>query len=254
MKFRPFLVAAAVLAASGVSADVTEELTFSFPIKQGGRVSVDNINGNVTVIGGSGSTVEVTALKKAGTQEYLEGLKIIIDDSPDAVRIETDHPNRSGMGKWFDWGDSSGSVTYTLHVPSHVELDAIESVNGDLEISGVNALVKASTVNGDIRARDLVSDANVETVNGTIEASFARFDGNQKADCETVNGRLIVHLPDNADARVSAETINGGIDGKDFGLATNKGFVGRDLDGSIGSGSARLQLNTVNGAIKIRGR
>lgn len=252
MNFRPLLAAAALLVASGVSADVTEELNFSYPINAGGRVSVDNINGDVTVIGGSGSTVEITAFKKAGSQDYLDGIEIIIDHSADSVRIETDHPDRSGIGKWFGSGDSSGSVTYTLHVPADVTLDTIESVNGDVEISGVSGLVKASTVNGGVRATDLVGNASIETVNGTVEATFARFEGTQKADCETVNGRLIINLPSNADARVSAETINGGIDGADFGLQTNKGFVGRDLDGSIGSGSARLDLNTVNGAIKIR--
>lgn len=252
MNLRPLFAMAALLAASGVSADVTEELNFSYPINAGGRISVDNINGDVTVIGGNGSTVEIVAFKKAGNQDYLDGIEIIIDHSPNSIRIETDHPDRSGVGNWFKRGESSGSVTYTLRVPADVTLDTIESVNGDVEISGVTGLVKASTVNGDVSASDLVGNASIDTVNGTVEATFARFDGTQKADCETVNGRLFINLPTDADARVSAETINGGIDGSDFGLHTNKGFVGRDLDGAIGSGSARLDLNTVNGAIKIR--
>jgi len=252
MGFRPAFLASALLVSAGAIADVTEEVSYSYPIDKGGRISVDNINGDVTVIGGSGSTVEITAVKKAGSQDYLDELKIIIDHSDKAVRIETDHPDRSGMGRWFNWGDSSGSVTYTLHVPAAVHLDTIESVNGDLEISGVSGTVNASTVNGRIDARDLQSDANVETVNGAVEAHFTRFDGTQKAECEAVNGRLVVYLPKNADARVNAETINGGIDGSDFGLKTNKGFVGRDIDDSIGSGSARLEMSTVNGAIKIR--
>ena len=62
----------------------------------------------------------------------------------------------------------------------------------------------------------------------------------------------MVNLPTDANTSVSAETINGGIDGSDFGLKTSKGFIGRDLEGDIGDGSARLALSTVNGAIKIR--
>ena len=62
----------------------------------------------------------------------------------------------------------------------------------------------------------------------------------------------VINLPHDANASVTAETINGGIDGSDFGLKANKGFVGRDLEGDIGDGSARLALSTVNGAIKIR--
>jgi len=239
MNLRPLFAAAALLAASGVSADVTEELNFSYPINEGGRISVDNVNGDVTVIGGSGAMVEITAIKRAGSQAYLDGLQITIRNTDDAIRIETDHPERSGM-------------SYTVRVPAHVNLDAIESVNGDLNISGVSGIVRASTVNGSINAADLISDAGIDTVNGAVEVSFARFGGAQKADCETVNGRLTINLPGDADARVQAETINGGIDASDFGLATNKGFVGRDLEGAIGAGSARLELSTVNGAIKVR--
>jgi DUF4097 and DUF4098 domain-containing protein YvlB len=252
MNLRPLFAAAALLAASGVSADVTEELNFSYPINEGGRISVDNVNGDVTVIGGSGGMVEITAIKRAGSQAYLDGLQITIRNTDDAIRIETDHPERSGMGKWFNWNEGSGSVSYTVRVPAHVNLDAIESVNGDLNISGVSGIVRASTVNGSINAADLISDAGIDTVNGAVEVSFARFGGAQKADCETVNGRLTINLPGDADARVQAETINGGIDASDFGLATNKGFVGRDLEGAIGAGSARLELSTVNGAIKVR--
>ena len=51
---------------------------------------------------------------------------------------------------------------------------------------------------------------------------------------------------------ISADTLNGGINARDFGLETDKGFVGSDLNGSIGSGSARLNVDTVNGSIKIR--
>lgn len=251
MNFRHFAFSAAMLITTGAWADVTEELTFTYGLEHGGRISLENINGNVTVIGGPGTEVEIVAVKKAGSQDYLDKIEILIDHSDNALRIETDHPDR----KIFNWsGNSSGSVTYTLRVPEHANLESIESVNGDLSISGVSGVVKASTVNGRIEATDLRSDARIETVNGSVEATFATFDGDQRADCETVNGRMVVNLPAGANARVNAETINGGIDGSDFGLKTNKGFVGRDLDGSIGNGSGRLALSTVNGAIKIKSK
>ncbi|NNE04180.1 MAG: hypothetical protein HKO64_05130 [Xanthomonadales bacterium] len=251
MNFRSIAFSAVLLGSSGAWADVTEELTYTYGLDHGGRISLENINGKVTVIGGSGTEVEIVAVKKAGTQEYLDKIEILIDHSGDALRIETDHPDRS----IFNWSsNSSGSVTYTLRVPENANLESIESVNGDVHISGVSGIVKASTVNGRIEASDLRSDAKIETVNGSVEATFASFDGNQKADCETVNGRMVVNLPSGSNARVKAETINGGIDGSDFGLKTNKGFVGRDLDGSIGNGAGRLDLSTVNGAIKIKSK
>jgi DUF4097 and DUF4098 domain-containing protein YvlB len=252
MGFRPLIVAVAFLAAPGVMADVTSEQSWNLDLEPNGRFSLENINGNVTVTGGSGSGVEIVAFMKAGSQEYLDGMEIIVDHSPDAIRVETKHPKK-GMKSWFNWGaDSSGSVTYKVVVPSTTNLDAVESVNGNVIVSGVHGTVHAGTVNGEVSASDLHADARIETVNGSVTASFAKFSGSQKAACESVNGRVTVNLPEDADASVTAETINGGIDGSDFGLKANKGFVGRDLEGEIGRGSARLSLSTVNGSIKIR--
>jgi DUF4097 and DUF4098 domain-containing protein YvlB len=235
-------------------ADYTEELNWTFELNEGGRISLENVNGNVEVTGVSGNTVEIIALKKAGTEEYLENLEILIEDSPDAIHIETDHPD-SGIKGMFNWGkDSSGSVHFTLRVPASANLDEIESVNGDISIEGVSGTVRAGAVNGEIRASGLMGDANLETVNGSVDATFEKFGAGQKANCESVNGRLTVNLPADADVSVTAETINGGIDGSDFGLKVDKGFVGRDLAGDIGSGGGRLSMDTVNGAIKIRKR
>ena len=253
MKFSSWVFWAAVMAAGSVYADVTDEQTFSYTLSEGGRFSLENINGDVTVIGRSGNEVEIVALKKAGSQEVLDGIKINIDHSADSIRVETEHPDK-GMKGWFNWGDSSGSVSYTVHLPSGADLETVESVNGDIEISGIYGAVSASTVNGSIKATELSRDGRFDTVNGAVTAEFAEFGGTQKASLETVNGRLTVILPKQASARVNAETINGGIDASDFGLEADKGFVGRDLDGNIGDGSARLNLDTVNGSIKIRSK
>jgi DUF4097 and DUF4098 domain-containing protein YvlB len=245
-------VLAAGLLSTSALADHTEELSWTFELNEGGRISLENVNGDVDITGVAGNQVEIVAFKRAGDEDYLRQIEILIEDSPDAIRVETKHPD-SGIKGMFNWGrDSSGSVRFTLKVPESVQLDAIESVNGNVTIKGVKGLVKAGTVNGDVMATGLMSDAGLETVNGSVEAYFDRFGGQQKANCESVNGRLLVVLPEDADATVSAETINGGIDGSDFGLKVDKGFIGRDMQGAIASGSARLSLDTVNGSIKIR--
>ena len=252
MLFRSVFLAVTLMAANVVFADVTEEQTYDFDLDSGGRISVDNINGNVTIIGGSGNSVEVVATKSGKSQEVLDGINIAIDASPDAIRIETEYPDKGAKG-WFSWSDhDNGSVSYVISVPSSANLESIESVNGNIEIDGVDGVVKAETVNGSIKAGGLTGNARIETVNGSVAATFTSLTGQQKANCESVNGRLTINLPSDANTSVSAETINGGIDGSDFGLETNKGFIGRDLDGQIGNGSARLALSTVNGAIKIK--
>ena len=251
MQLRHVFLLAGLFSATAL-ADVSEELTWSFELADGGRIVLENINGDVEVTGGDGKQVEIIAVKRAGSQEYLDGIEIEIEHSADTIRIETRHPD-SGIKRMFSWGgDGSGSVHYTLKVPAGANLDGVESVNGDVSIAGVDGVIRAGTVNGAVTVSDIASDANLETVNGSVNASFRRLGGQQKANCESVNGKVTVTLPADTSASVTAETINGGINGDDFGLKVNKGFIGRDLEGEIGDGSARLSLDTVNGAIKIR--
>ena len=68
---------------------------------------------------------------------------------------------------------------------------------------------------------------------------------------ETVNGRITVELPDNTNADVRAETLNGGIS-SDFRMTVSGRFGSRRLNGTIGNGGRELRLKTVNGPIRLR--
>lgn len=253
MKAGILLVVTSLLLSSAAAADVKETEELSFDIAEGGRLSLENINGDIRITGGGGDQIEVTARKKAGTQEYLDNMEVVVDASDDYVRIETKHPKSEG--RWYNWGgDSSGSVSYEVSVPADIDLDTISTVNGSVRISAVSGNVKAETVNGDLDTSDLTANVKLETVNGGIEANFDELGGDQRVSAEAVNGKIVLKLPAEASARINAETVNGSIDADDFGLEAEKGFVGRDLDGEIGGGDARISLDTVNGSIRVRKR
>ena len=249
MKSRTFAILVALLATGSLFASVTEEETFSFKLNDGGRFSLSNVNGSIIVTGGTGDSVEIIATKKADNQEDLDKIEIEISQSADEIVVETE------LGKsdrWYSHGNNSGSVKYEVIVPVGTELDSVDTVNGNVNISGVSGKVVAESVNGDLDISDLAGDVGVSTVNGSIDAEFTRLGGQQRVKAETVNGRVTIKLPENADVEVSADTLNGGINASDFGLEVEKGFVGSDLNGKIGNGSARLNIDTVNGGIKIR--
>jgi len=240
----------ALFVASIAVASVKDTEEFTFKINDGGRISLENINGDIRITGYEGDTVIIIANKKAGKQEYMDELKIIIDADDDYIRIETRHPRNKGS--WMNWGNNhSGSVSYVMTVPAGVNLDKISTVNGDIEISSMSGKVKAETVNGDLFASGLTSDVDLETVNGGVDAEFDSLSGNQRVSAEAVNGKIVLRLPADTSARVHAETVNGSINAKDFDLVIDKGFVGRECDGDIGSGEARISLDTVNGSISI---
>ena len=248
MKLNFTVFAVALLATGSLFASVTEEETFSFTLEDGGRFSISNVNGSITITGASGNSVEIIAIKKADNQKELDEIEIEISHSATEIEVETELGDSNG---WFRNG-TSGQVRYEIIVPDSTELDSVETVNGDVTVSGVFGNVTAESVNGDLDISDLVGDVSLSTVNGSVNAAFAKCEGEQSIKTETVNGRVTISLPESSDVRITADTLNGGINGRDFGLVTDKGFVGSDLNGKIGSGSARLNIDTVNGSIKIR--
>ena len=249
MKIRTITFVIALLAAGRLFASVTEEETFSYKLDDGGRFSLSNVNGSVVVTGGGGDSVEIIATKKADNQEDLDKIEIEISHSAAEIVVETE---LGESNRWFSHGNNSGSVKYEVIVPVSTHLDSVETVNGNVNISGVSGKVVAESVNGDLEVSDLAGDVGLSTVNGSIEAEFSRLEDQQRVNMETVNGRVSIDLPENADADISADTLNGGINASDFGLETEKGFVGSDLNGKIGNGGARVNIDTVNGSIKIR--
>jgi hypothetical protein len=251
MKVGKLLVISSLLLSAAAFADVKETKDFSLKISSEGRLSLENINGDIEIAGGSGDTVEITAHKKAGSEEYLGKMEILVDADDDYIRIEAKHPKSSGSG-WSNWGDeNNGSISFVLTVPAGIRLDTISTVNGSVEITEVDGAVKAETVNGDLDVSGLTSNVKLETVNGGIVADFDTLGGDQHVSAEAVNGKIVIRVPADASARINAETVNGSIDADDFGLEPEKGFVGRDLNGDIGDGDARISLDTVNGSIRI---
>jgi len=240
------------LAPSLALADVSKTEEYNFEIKEGGRISLSNVNGDVSIEGTDGRQVHIVATKTADTQKYLDGMKIEIDASASAISIETRYPGSGGL---FNKGSNDkGSVEYKLTVPRDVELDTIDTVNSDVVVNGVTGAISTESVNGKLHVTGVSGNVKTDTVNGNIDMEFVQLGSGQRVSVDAVNGRVVLRLPLNASAQVSAETLNGSIDADDFGLTPDSGFVGHDLDGQIGSGDARVSIDTVNGSVAIKKR
>lgn len=249
MNNKTITVIAALLFSSLAIADAREEEQFTFELESGGRFNLENVNGDVTVTGGSGNQVIVTAFKKADNEKALNDIEILIDARSERISIDTKLPKSKG---WFGGSSSGAQVTYEVSLPATANLDSVSSVNGDVEISGVFGSIEAETVNGSLDVEDISSDASLETVNGSINARVSSLTGDQRIEMETVNGKINVSIPENSDVTITADTVNGGINADDFGIEADKGLIGRSLRGEVGDGSARLNADTVNGAVRIR--
>ena len=223
--------------------ELREEFHKEYPLDKTGKISLENVNGNVHIQTWDRDEVKVDAVKRAKKQEHLDEVKIEIDAKPDRIRIKTKYPDSKKQK------NNSVTVDYTLTVPRQSNLTKISAVNGGVEIENVGGNVEASSVNGPVTASGLIGEVNLSTVNGALKASFAAI--KSAVSLKSVNGNVTVALPAETDADISVNSVNGGIS-TDFSLETKKQFpVGHNLDGKLGKGGPAIKLSSVNGAIRI---
>jgi DUF4097 and DUF4098 domain-containing protein YvlB len=234
--------------------EVREEFHQTYPLAANGRVSLDNINGDVRITVADGNEVQVNAVKRAYNRERLAEAKIDVTATSDAIRIRTNYPDRDQNFTSDERSryNNPATVEYRIVVPRQARLESIDLINGSLDIDGVEGDVKASSVNGRVAARGLKGEAKLNTVNGTVEATFTQLDPAKPLSLGSVNGSVVVVIPSDSNAVVRAETIHGSIR-NDFGLDVKDGeYVGHSLYGQLGSGGSRIKLGNVNGGISIK--
>jgi DUF4097 and DUF4098 domain-containing protein YvlB len=131
----------------------------------------------------------------------------------------------------------------------------ITTVSGDVEVRGVAGEIVLQTVAGDLDiASEQLERARIRTTNGdaTLHAGLAP---EARIEMEAVNGTLTLLLKgEPPDAEYTLETFNGRIDNA-FGpepVRTSRYAPGTELRFTTGEGSARVNMETLNGAIILR--
>jgi Toastrack DUF4097 len=228
----------------------TEKLSKTFPLKSAGRLSLENVNGDVRISTWERKEVSVEATKFATSQDRLDDLEVHMDAEGDHVRIRAEFTRETS---WHHGHGEGARVDFEIKVPATIPIDEVALVNGDLDVDGLSGRVQASCVNGTLTATELSGDVDLSTVNGTLEVTFEQLDASASIKLQTVNGTVDVTLPKKVGARVRASTVNGSIV-NDLGLTVSKhDVVGASLRGTVGDGGASINVDAVNGTIRIRG-
>jgi len=224
-----------------------EPFTRTAPFKASGKVSLENINGEISIRTWDKNEILIEGEKSAKTEEELKLIDLKIDVSENDAAITVRLPKRSGG---FFGNSIRASVRFALTVPVTAVLDKIETVNSGVTIDGVRGSVHASSVNGGIRATGLGADANLRSVNGAVHATFATVQADQQLTFKTVNGSVHVGLPKDAGVKFHASVVNGNID-CDFPLTLGGKVHSRNLAGTIGDGRASREAGSVNGSVHL---
>jgi len=260
MKFRNrtgwrVALAAAVLAAPALAS--AADFHWSGRLAAGQVLEIYGVNGGIHATAAPGDQAVVEAAKKARRSDP-ESVEIKVVEHAKGVTVCAVYPNRDGEANECRPGgggrnkvqDNDVTVDFTVQVPAGVRL-AANTVNGGVEAKGLSGDVDAKTVNGSVSV-DTAGEAHAQTVNGGITAALGRADGTGPLNFQTVNGGITIDLPASIGADVRAQTVNGGIE-TDFPLTvTAGGFSGRKVNGKIGGGGRTLDLQTVNGSIRLR--
>jgi hypothetical protein len=265
------LVFAVGLATSACDIKTSANGNFSFDIAAGkaedtwsrtykladrGRFELINVNGRITAEPAAGAEVIVEGHRIAkatsddAAKDLLAKLEIREEVGESTVRVESRPPR-------FNGGFNGIQIEWTVKVPKGVVLD-LRTVNGGVRLNGLTNEVHAKTTNGGVQGDKL--DASVleaTAVNGGINIDLAQpLESSDSIEMETVNGGVMLSLPNESKATIEARCVTGGVrvgeldikrddqGGSDFEKK-------RRLSGTMNGGGASVKLNTTNGGIHV---
>src|SRR5213078_3151126 len=254
------------------------------PVRTGARLEVSNFGGESAVKTWSRNAVRVVA-------DHSSRDRILVDALDQVVRVKAEGGRRGPSQVDYvitvpAWMALSLSGVYTdikvdgaqnevraetvqgeVSVVGGSGNVSLKSVQGSVTLEKARGRIDLNTVNEEIRATDISGDIAVETVNGDItltqiesantEANTVNgdvsYDGTIKDGGRyrfgTHDGDLRVSVPEKANVSVSVSTFNG-----EFNACFPVQLTGKTrhrFSFTIGSGSARLELESFGGDIKI---
>lgn len=247
---------AATTRSAGTQIDNNEDLHWSWALAPGKTIEIKGVNGDVRARRATGNRVEVRAWKHARRSDP-ESVTIDIIEHDGGVTVCAVYPSSKfgskntcapGESNHMHVSNNDVVVDFEVLVPAGVGLVA-RTVNGSIEAESLEGPVLAHTVNGHVEVSTTKS-AECTTVNGSITARLGST-GSDGLEFSTVNGSITLDLPGQVDADLHAATVNGAIE-TDFPITVSGTISRHEIRGTIGKGGSRLQLETVNGSIRLR--
>lgn len=196
-----------------------EDFHYSYTLKPGARLYVENFNGSIEITGWNQDKAEITGTKYASSRDLLDALRVDIVAAEDSLRIRTVRPSerRGNMG-----------ARYVIRLPRRVTLERIESSNGALRVENIEGEARLRTSNGSLRLAGLSGDVEAHTSNGGVEL-------------DDVEGRIFVRT---SNGSIRGTALRGTLD-----AATSNGTIRASVTRL--SGRHRLRAVTSNGSIEL---
>lgn len=190
--------------------------------------------------------------------------------------------NGNGGGNTYNWnngdgdGDAGQRYRYCLQIDYEVTLPAgtalrLATVTGDLDVQDLTGEITAKTVSGDLQfaglsgavtARTISGDVNfahrgpravnVKTVSGDVKLTT---ENGAATDVASVSGDVDVRWPAAEGADLSLRSVTGEVYADPAVAFSNRrarSLLGYTLKGTLGSGGAPVQIESVSGDVFFR--
>ena len=245
----------------------TESLTRTVDAAAATDLIAETVNGRVSVRATDGDVVRVVAVKtveaydRAFARSFLQEIDLTIERRGDEVVVLTSYPqppSKVNVSVRFEIWAPADLVAELTSVNGVVEVVGMErgvevqTVNGLIDVSGTCGPVVLRTVNGLVSADldELRGEGQLSAVNGSIEVTVR--DGERPITATTVNGSVTVALPGGFEGSLDAQTANGRAMS---GFAVSASGIQRRnrIVGSIGAGgNPVITLRSTNGNVWLR--
>lgn len=226
-----------------------EEFHKVFSFNSGGTLSLENINGDIEILGWNRNEVEVSAEKMIhayGRRIQWQPIgssstSIDFDKFEDFIRIKT----RPG-----GWDKEGAAVNYYLNVPQSIKLKDIVGRRGNISISDFYGEAVIDLVSGEIKVENFSGSLTASVVNGSVKASLYDLRADDEIRITAKEGDIVVYLQPGVDARIEMSTPNGDIF-SEFDLKET--LPAKKISAQIGGkDGALLSLSSLNGDIRIK--
>jgi hypothetical protein len=220
--------------------------TRTFPWTNTRALVLELTVGEVRILGGDRSDVELAVQRTAPTQEALEQIPIAVEDTPERVTVRvvqddggTDPELRSDV---------------VLRVPRAAIIERVRVLEGKLAVEQFRGALTADVRRGPIEGTDVAGSLRLETGIGGITLKSARLIAGGLLRLRAFNGDVRLQMPGPpADARVLALALNGTIQ-SDIAMTTRDTWGPRWGEASLGKGEPVISIDVVTGKIEIKTR
>ena len=250
-------------------------------------LTVNNINGSITVEGYSGNTIllEVEKTLTASNERKLEQGKTEIElgiheaENDIIIYLKTPCSNvqskksRNGKMNWQTWknncnwqSDVDFNLEIKIKVPYATNL-AVSTVNdGDIAVEKMAGEVDANNVNGSISLQEISGKTHAHTINGEVDITYTK-NPSEDSRYYSLNGDVNVFYKKGLSAQLAFESYNGDfftnlddvemlptvLEKKKIGKGV-KYKVGGKSKMQVGNGKVLLDFETFNGNVYVKER